>query len=78
MCAIKTSNIETSANLIACERLNRSKSYFLAQAVHDLRQPLQAQRIYLQVLKDTPLTLHQQDLVDKASSGARGYATLDG
>ena len=67
MCAIKTSNIETSANLIACERLNRSKSYFLAQAVHDLRQPLQAQRIYLQVLKDTTLTLHQQDLVDKAS-----------
>lgn len=63
----KPSGTDTSSQAIACERLNRSKSYFLAQAVHDLRQPLQAQRIYLQVLKDTPLNPHQQELVDKAS-----------
>ncbi len=58
---------KTSVKLIESERLNRSKSYFLAQAVHDLRQPLHAQRIFLQLLKDSELNSEQRNLADKCA-----------
>lgn len=76
MSKVKTSAADVDASLIACERLNRSKSYFLAQAVHDLRQPLQAQRIYLQILKDTPLNPQQQELVNKTTQSLEDMQKL--
>ncbi len=48
-----------------CEKLNNSKSYFLAQAVHDLRQPIQALILFAEVLKDTPLNEEQKNLAEK-------------
>ena len=48
-----------------CEKLNNSKSYFLAQAVHDLRQPIQALILFTEVLKDTPLNEEQKNLAEK-------------
>ena len=48
-----------------CEKLNNSKSYFLALAVHDLRQPIQALILFTEVLKDTPLNEEQKNLAEK-------------
>lgn len=44
----------------ACEQ-----SYFYAQAGHDLRQPLQALKIFVSLLKDEKLTPSQIELVNK-------------
>ena len=44
----------------ACEQ-----SYFYAQAGHDLKQPLQALKIFISLLKDEKLTPSQIDLVNK-------------
>ena len=44
----------------ACEQ-----SYFYAQAGHDLRQPLQALKIFVSLLKDEQLTPAQKELVSK-------------
>ncbi len=44
----------------ACER-----SFFYAQAGHDLRQPLQALKIFVSLLKDEKLNHVQSELVDK-------------
>lgn len=62
--------------LIESERLNRAKSYFLAQAVHDLRQPLQAQRIFLQLLQNTKLSSEQQNLTNKSMASLENMQTL--
>lgn len=57
--------LETSQQLKESEKLNKSKSYFLAQASHDLRQPLHALRIFINLLEGTKLSRQQQNLVDK-------------
>ena len=44
----------------ACER-----SFYYAQAGHDLRQPLQVLKIYVSLLKDEKLNHTQSELVDK-------------
>ena len=62
--------------LIESERLNRAKSYFLAQAVHDLRQPLQAQRIFLQLLRNTELNQDQRNLLNKSIASLENMQTL--
>ena len=48
------------------EQANISKSRFLAAASHDLRQPIHAQGLFLDVLSRTKLSEHQRDLLDKA------------
>jgi signal transduction histidine kinase len=54
---------------------NADKSKFLAAASHDLRQPVHAQGLFLEVLGQTRLTPHQQDIVDSLRSATR--ATRD-
>lgn len=47
------------------EKSNQSKSYFLAQASHDLRQPLQALNIFIENLQQTQLNEQQSNIVKK-------------
>lgn len=54
----------------------RSKSYFLAQASHDLRQPMQALRIFISTMEEEPLNNHQQELLGKISASADNLNNL--
>jgi signal transduction histidine kinase/CheY-like chemotaxis protein len=49
---------------------NMAKSKFLAAASHDLRQPIFAQGLFLDVLSRTPLSAHQTELVMSARSAS--------
>lgn len=60
----------------AAESSNRAKSYFLAQASHDLRQPMQALKIFISTLKEEHLSSHQMQLVDKISASADNLNNL--
>lgn len=50
------------------ERANMAKSKFLAAASHDLRQPIHAQGLFLEVLSHTGLTAHQGEVLASARS----------
>ena len=52
----------------AAEQANLAKSKFLAAASHDLRQPIHAQGLFLDVLARTGLDAHQQEVLDSARS----------
>ncbi len=58
------------------EELSDAKSYFLAQASHDLRQPMQALRLFISSLKDEQLTIMQKMLVNKIEDSAINLHTL--
>ncbi|MDA9004168.1 hybrid sensor histidine kinase/response regulator [bacterium] len=49
------------------EQAVRDKSVFLSAANHDIRQPLQAARLYIATLKETDLTKEQALLFEKVS-----------
>lgn len=50
--ALRQQERETAAALAAAELANATKSKFLATASHDLRQPLQALRLFSETLRD--------------------------
>lgn len=58
------------------ERANAEKSRFLAAASHDLRQPLHAQGLFLEVLQSTPLSVSQRELVQSISSAANATTEM--
>lgn len=58
------------------ERLNCAKSYFLAQASHDLRQPMQALAIFIDTLLEENLTDEQLSLVRKIHASAENLRNL--
>lgn len=60
----------------SAEDSSRSKSYFLAQASHDLRQPMLALRIFISALEEEPLNPHQKDILNKLSSSANNLTTM--
>ena len=49
------------------------KSYFYAQAAHDLKQPLQALKIFVSLLKDERLTPIQADLMQKIEDSTANF-----
>jgi histidine kinase len=57
------------------DRANRSKSKFLAAAVHDLSQPINAARLYLSALKED---LRNQPAADLAGHAERSLASVEG
>jgi signal transduction histidine kinase len=59
----------------AAEEANAAKTKFLAAASHDLRQPIHAQGLFLEVLARTPLTPQQHELL--ASVSAAGHASAE-
>lgn len=60
----------------SADEANRAKSYFLAQASHDLRQPMQALQLFIHSLSEEKLTSVQQQLVSKISASADGLKSL--
>ncbi len=52
------------------ERLSRERSYFFAQASHDVRQPLQALKIFVSLLADEKLPSAQKQLLEKINGAA--------
>ena len=58
------------------EQANAAKSKFLAAASHDLRQPIHAQGLLLEVLSRTNLTPHQCELLASASAASDASAEM--
>ena len=54
----------------------RSKSYFLAQASHDLRQPMQALSMFISALAEEKLTSRQKMLLNKIEASAENLKSL--
>lgn len=55
---------------------NAAKSKFLAAASHDLRQPIHAQGLFLDVLSRTELSPLQQELVGSASAASNASSEM--
>jgi signal transduction histidine kinase/CheY-like chemotaxis protein len=62
--------------LVAAEQANRAKSRFLAAASHDLRQPIHAQGLFLEVLARSPLTALQGEVLASARSASAASAEM--
>ena len=58
------------------EQANLAKSKFLAAASHDLRQPIHAQGLFLDVLSRTPLSTQQRELVSNISATSAASADM--
>lgn len=58
------------------EELSDAKSYFLAQASHDLRQPMQALKIFIATLMEEKLSNRQLKLVKKIEDSADNLNSL--
>ena len=58
------------------EEANTAKSKFLAAASHDLRQPIHAQGLFLDVLMHTQLSAEQRGLVSNISSASSATAEM--
>jgi signal transduction histidine kinase len=57
------------------DRANRSKSKFLAAAVHDLSQPINAARLYVSAIKED---LRDHPAADLAEHAERSFASVEG
>ena len=66
---------QAEASRLEALQANADKSKFLAAASHDLRQPVHAQGLFLEVLGQTRVTPQQQDIIDSLRSATR--ATRD-
>ncbi|MDM0045935.1 hybrid sensor histidine kinase/response regulator [Variovorax dokdonensis] len=58
------------------EEANLAKSRFLAAASHDLRQPIHAQGLFLEVLARTPLTIEQKAALANARATWQASAEM--
>lgn len=58
------------------EQANTAKSRFLAAASHDLRQPIHAQGLFLEVLSHTSLTPHQAYVLSSARLASQASAEM--
>lgn len=58
------------------EKLSQAKSYFLAQASHDLRQPMQSLKIFIATLQEEDLLPSQQNLVQKIEDSTENLSSL--
>ena len=71
---IKTEIAETAQR--DAEHANTAKSKFLAAASHDLRQPIHAQGLFLEVLARTEQTPHQKALLANARAASEASSEL--
>ncbi|WP_051077439.1 ATP-binding response regulator [Janthinobacterium sp. HH01] len=62
--------------LHAAEQANLAKSKFLAAASHDLRQPIHAQGLFLEVLGRSALTPAQREVLASARSASEASASM--
>lgn len=61
---------------IAAEDANLAKSKFLAAASHDLRQPIHAQQLFLEVLGRSSLTGSQEQMLNNARLAGQASAQM--
>ena len=73
--ALERANRELVRAKEVAERADRSKTRFLAQAGHDLMQPLDAARLTLSTLEDVQTTAEGRGLVRKVE---RGLVSIEG
>ena len=71
---VKTEIAETAQR--EAEHANTAKSKFLAAASHDLRQPIHAQGLFLEVLSRTEQTPHQQELLASARAASEASGEM--
>ncbi len=71
---VKTEIAEASQR--EAENANTAKSKFLAAASHDLRQPIHAQGLFLEVLARTEQTPHQKTLLASARAASEASSEL--
>ena len=71
---IETGIAETAMR--EAEQANTAKSKFLAAASHDLRQPIHAQGLFLEVLSRTDLNPQQRELVNSAHAASNASSEL--
>lgn len=83
MAQLREESARTKEALISAEEArheaeagNRAKSTFLAAASHDLRQPIHAQGLFLEVLAGTPLSPHQRDVLASARSASQASGEM--
>ena len=67
---------QAQAARLDAEEANLAKSKFLAAASHDLRQPIHAQGLFLEVLSQTPLTPHQSHVLASARSASMASSDM--
>ena len=58
------------------ENANREKTWFLAQASHDLRQPLQALQLFTHALQSSDPTPEQMPIIQKIDASVDNFRTL--
>lgn len=67
---------ELSAAKETAERANLAKSRFLAAASHDLRQPIQAMRLFQDALERTEMSAEQRRITDYLAQSTRSLAEI--
>jgi len=67
---------ELSAAKEAAEQANMAKSRFLAAASHDLRQPIQAMRLFQDALSKTSMSDEQRRIADYLAQSTRSLAEI--
>jgi two-component system, sensor histidine kinase len=78
--SLNFANIDLAKSLheqkLIAEQANLAKSKFLAAASHDLRQPIHAQGLFLEVLSKTELSSQQIGLLDSARASSEATSEL--
>jgi signal transduction histidine kinase len=72
----KGARIQAEQAQCEAEHANAAKSKFLAAASHDLRQPIHAQGLFLNVLSRTPLDARQRQLLDSVHASAAASSDM--
>ena len=67
---------QVRASAAAAQQANREKSVFLAQASHDLRQPIHAAGLFVEQLRETILSPEQAQMVSKIERSVLGAGQL--
>lgn len=75
---LNTANEKLAAASAVAEEANRAKSRFVAAASHDVRQPLNAAKLFLGSLTETDLSGNQAAIVSKLSSALESVEGLIG
>ncbi|MEO1091456.1 MAG: hybrid sensor histidine kinase/response regulator [Pseudomonadota bacterium] len=75
---LQSSNAALEAARSAADEANQSKTRFLAAASHDILQPLNAARLFLSALADTPQTDEARRLIDYADDAFESVERLLG
>lgn len=72
----KQMDLDLMAAKQRAEDSNTAKSKFLAAVSHDVRQPLHAQGLFLDVLAHTELNTHQRSVLNSANAASKAFEEM--